>query len=98
MMKVAFAGPASNLLLVFIACFIMRILGPINLIEISQYSSGNLNSLGLILYLFAIINMSLAIFNLIPLHPLDGGQIFGGYLDKINPKLSYRLRVDGPKI
>ena len=97
MMKVAFAGPASNLLLVFIACFIMRILGPSNLIDFTQYSS-NLNSLGLILYLFAIINMTLAIFNLIPLHPLDGGQIFGGYLDKINPQLSYRLRVDGPKI
>jgi len=97
MMKVAFAGPASNLLLVFIACFIMRILGPSNLIDFSQ-TSPDWNSLGLSLYWFAIINMSLAIFNLIPLHPLDGGQIFGGYLDKINPQLSYRLRVDGPKI
>ena len=42
--------------------------------------------------------MTLAIFNLIPIHPLDGGQIFGGYLDKINPSFSYKLRTDGPKV
>ena len=32
--------------------------------------------------------MLLAVFNLIPIHPLDGGQIFGGFLDKMNPDLS----------
>ncbi len=42
--------------------------------------------------------MTLAIFNLIPIHPLDGGQIFGGYLDKVNPDFSYRLRTNGPQI
>ena len=41
--------------------------------------------------------MTLAIFNLIPIHPLDGGQIFGGFLDKINPGLSNKLREHGPK-
>ena len=93
MMKVAFAGPASNLLLTISACILMRFIGLSNLIEY-----GNLNSLGLILYLFAIINMTLAIFNLIPIHPLDGGQIFGNYLDKMNPKFSYKLRLYGPQI
>tara|TARA_B100000029_G_scaffold504367_1_gene583082 strand:- start:819 stop:1049 length:231 start_codon:yes stop_codon:yes gene_type:complete len=42
--------------------------------------------------------MILAVFNMIPVHPLDGGQIFGGYLDKINPELSYKLRIYGPNI
>ena len=40
----------------------------------------------------------LAIFNLLPLYPLDGGQIFGNYLDRINPEFSYKLRLYGPKI
>ena len=71
----------------------MRVIGLNNLIDY-----GTLNSWGLVLYLFAIINMTLAIFNLIPIHPLDGGQIFGNYLDRINPEFSYKLRVYGPQI
>tara|TARA_B100000029_G_scaffold477957_1_gene523564 strand:+ start:860 stop:1510 length:651 start_codon:yes stop_codon:yes gene_type:complete len=93
MIKIAFAGPASNLLLVFFSCFLMRIVGLNNLIDY-----GTLNSWGLVLYLFAMINMTLAIFNLIPIHPLDGGQIFGNYLDRINPEFSYKLRMYGPQI
>ena len=42
--------------------------------------------------------MTLAVFNMIPIHPLDGGQIFGGYLDRINPEFSFKLRSEGPKI
>ena len=57
-----------------------------------------LNSTGNMLYTFSVINMILAIFNMIPIHPLDGGQIFGGYLDKFNPNLSYKLRAYGPNI
>ena len=89
MMKVAIAGPVSNLFLTLIACISMRIIGVQNLTDYQ--------SLGLVLYVFATINMTLAIFNLIPVHPLDGGQIFGGYLQKINPNLEYKLRYEGPK-
>ena len=96
MMKIAFAGPASNLILCFFTCIILRLLGS-NIFEYIGYTA-QLNSLGLMLYIFAIINMTLAVFNLIPIHPLDGGQIFGGYLDRINPEISYKLRTEGPKI
>ena len=92
MMKIAFAGPASNFILVLCSCALMRIIGIQNLIEFN-----NLNSTGLILYLFAIINMTLGIFNLLPIYPLDGGQIFGGFFDKINPDLSNKLRMYGPQ-
>jgi len=97
MMKVAFAGPLSNLFLCFISCLVMRLMGSDIFVMHADYSV-QLSSVGLVLYIFAIINMTLAIFNLIPIHPLDGGQIFGGYLDKINPSFSYKLRTDGPKV
>ena len=96
MMKIAFAGPASNLLLCFISCIMIRLLGS-NTFDYVGYSM-QLSSIGLMLYIFAIINMTLAIFNMIPIHPLDGGQIFGGYLDRINPEFSFKLRSEGPKI
>ena len=96
MMKIAFAGPLSNLFLCLVSCIAIRFMGS-SIFMHSNYTL-ELSSFGLLLYIFAIINMTLAIFNLIPIHPLDGGQIFGGYLDKINPNFSYKLRSDGPKI
>ena len=96
MMKVAFAGPFSNLILCLFGCFLMRVIGVADLTEIVGYKR-MLNSTGNILFTFSIINMILAVFNMIPIHPLDGGQIFGGYLDKINPNLSYKLRSYGPQ-
>ena len=63
MMKIAFAGPASNLLLAFIGGTLIRIIG----------NAGSLTSM---LYIFTQINISLAVFNMIPISPLDGFQIF----------------------
>ena len=97
MMKVAFAGPFSNLILCFFGCLIMRFVGIEQLTEIIGYKRV-LTSVGNMLFTFSAINMILAIFNMIPIHPLDGGQIFGGFLDKVNPDLSYKLRIYGPKI
>ena len=93
MMTIAFAGPLSNFFLVLCSCLIMRVMGADNL-----FVFGNFNSIGLTLYLFATINMTLGVFNMIPIYPLDGGQIFGGYIDRVNPQLSYKLKVYGPQI
>jgi Zn-dependent protease len=97
MMKVAFAGPVSNLILCVFGCILMRLIGIENLAEIKGSGIG-LNSAGNMLFTFSVINMILAVFNMIPIHPLDGGQIFGGYLDKNNPDLSYKLRAYGPNV
>jgi Zn-dependent protease len=58
------AGPLSNLLLAIITALFFRFL-PISSSIISY-----------ILYVFILINVSLAIFNLIPIPPLDGSHIF----------------------
>ena len=94
MMKVAFAGPASNLFLCLVGCLLMRLIGEEGLIG----ANGNLNSTDYMLMIFSRINMILAVFNMIPIHPLDGGQIFGGFLDKVNPDFSYKLRIYGPQV
>jgi len=44
------------------------------------------------------INTALAVFNLLPVYPLDGGQIFGNLISKYNPGLSQNLLTYGPKV
>ena len=61
---VSLAGPASNLLSAIIMSLVLRFI-PINS-EIFYYIG----------YLFILINISLSIFNLIPIPPLDGSHIF----------------------
>ena len=42
--------------------------------------------------------MYLGLFNLIPIHPLDGGQIFGNFISKYNPHIFQQLHEYGPKV
>ncbi len=85
MMKIAFAGPASNLLLAFIAGSIIRL-------------TGNMGVLSSMLIMFSQINIMLAVFNMIPIPPLDGSQIFSGLMIRHNPDLVIKLQVHGPQI
>lgn len=68
---IALSGPVSNMILALIFSLILRFGGgvffPINFLAI------------LIIYMITI-NITLAVFNLIPIHPLDGGKIFLGLL------------------
>jgi Zn-dependent protease len=63
---ISFAGPASNLLIALMVSLIGRINPLLSLIAVP----------------FIILNVSLAIFNLVPIHPLDGGKILVGILPK----------------
>jgi Zn-dependent protease len=79
---VAAAGPISNLLLA---------LASFGLLSILVNADSLRNLLALMaepLYLFALINVSLAIFNLIPVPPLDGSKVAAGLLPR---SLIYRL-------
>ena len=87
MIKVAAAGPISNLLIAFVTIFILYLIVP----------SKN-DILFLFLQITIHINIALAIFNLIPIHPLDGGQIFGNFISKYNPNIFRQLNEYGPKV
>jgi len=89
--KVAAAGPISNLILAFIGYFIMYFI----------FTFANTlfsDSLHLFFRIFIQINIYLAIFNLIPIYPLDGGQIFGNIISKYYPNFNENLVIYGPRI
>ena len=90
MMKVAAAGPLSNLLLAMLAGMAWRLLGGTNFLLDTNFP--------VLIFYFTQINVSLAVFNLIPVSPLDGSQIFSGYLMKTNPGLALKIQSYGPQV
>tara|TARA_Y100001970_G_C14148733_1_gene811401 strand:+ start:196 stop:831 length:636 start_codon:yes stop_codon:yes gene_type:complete len=89
MMKVAAAGPVSNLILALIAGMIIRFLIGMGLL--------NKPVIELLVY-FTHINIALAVFNMIPVAPLDGSQIFSAWLMKTNPQLAWKIQSYGPQV
>ena len=90
MIKVAFAGPASNLILAFLGGMIIRFINITGIMLDGVFVQ--------IIYFFMYINIALAVFNMLPVAPLDGSQIFGNLISKNNPDLAWKLQVYGPKI
>lgn len=106
MMLVSLAGPGMNLLLAFAAMLVLKIWGfPLDMGSF-YFIIGNLNSvlaqfdmvtgLALILYTLVYINLILAVFNLIPLPPLDGSKILAGLLPDSGARMMYSLEAYGP--
>ena len=71
MFWVALAGPLSNFLLAFIGTFVLTA------IFLLKVQSQNVFSM---MEMFIYINLLLGAFNLLPLHPLDGGKVLERFL------------------
>ena len=78
---VAVAGPISNLLMAVAGAIVMRIIVAAHINVPGEVA--------IILYDFVLFNVALAVFNLIPIPPLDGSAILFRFL---SPRTAYQVR------
>lgn len=81
MFWVAAAGPLSNIILAFVGAFA--------LVAADKYLVTFTDSIKTLMFVFIQLNLFLAVFNLLPVHPLDGAKILARF---ISPQLDYKLQ------
>jgi Zn-dependent protease len=84
---VALAGPASNFLMALVGAFVFRLLDTAG-IEMGQPPFAP-TMIGFVLYSFVLFNILLAIFNFIPVPPLDGSTLLYRILP---PRTAWQVR------
>ncbi len=85
---IAVAGPVSNLVLALGAAVLLRLQGGL----VPETGVPMLTSL---LYLAVFMNVLLAVFNLLPVPPLDGGNVIAGLVPESVAHLIDRMRPFG---
>ncbi|MDG2188616.1 MAG: site-2 protease family protein [Candidatus Marinimicrobia bacterium] len=88
MMLIAIAGPASNIFLAIIGSIFLRFS------TIVPFSIPELFTSAMIFFVF--INIVLALFNLIPIAPLDGSRLLPLFIR--DPRTLYHIEYYGPRV
>jgi Zn-dependent protease len=89
-MAIAAAGPASNLVMAVIASLLLHLV-PVS----SRLQEVVLAPAGAILLKVVTLNVLLAVFNMVPIPPLDGGNVLAGVLHGPVADMYERLRPYG---
>lgn len=79
---VAIAGPASNLIMAAIGAVVFRVLADVLQLNLPY-------QIYLLLFYFVAFNVGLAVFNMIPVPPLDGSALL---FRLVSPQTAWRLR------
>ena len=88
-MAIAAAGPASNVVLAIVCALGVRLMG------FETEAGGVVGTLFRFLILMVIINVLLAVFNMVPVPPLDGGNVLAGLLPGAAHDVFERIRPFG---
>lgn len=76
MVLTALAGPASNFIMAFLSMIVYKVLAFLSYAK----DSSTLDMLATVFVYITLINISLAVFNFLPIPPLDGSKIFNAIL------------------
>ena len=88
----ALAGPVSNLIVAFIAVLLLRINFEIAMMNLDYYYGTLYTVIYTFLYLLSVINIGLAVFNFLPIPPLDGSRILCFFLPDRVEEWFYRYQ------
>jgi Zn-dependent protease len=86
---VAASGPISNLVMAIVAAVPVRLIWSDPSLVLTLQTSFVAGLVYNVLFMFVVINALLAVFNLLPIPPLDGWKIVGGLVDA---RLAYQMR------
>jgi len=77
---VSIAGIGANMILAIIGFFIFKLLLEFNVITAENIDAGMMKPLVVFLQNMILLNVSLAVFNLLPFPPLDGSKVLSTFL------------------